>query len=171
MRVLLWGLGVPTAILLLQICWWRVRRPASDVRALAFVLVAALIALGFVCLFFSPLPFGFTPPQGFFESLYALALAGSVSLLYLITYAGLEAKSPSTLIVVAAEKSGSGITRQDAESLFTDEEFIVERVEGLVRIGQLRREGENLHMTMHGRLFLGAFVLPRQIMGLRHWGG
>lgn len=171
MRVLLWGLGVPTAILLLQICLWRVRRPASDVRALAFMLVAALAALGFVCLFFSSLPCGVTPPQGLFESLYALALAGSVSLLYLITYAGLEAKSPSTLIVVAAEKSGSGITRQDAESLFTDEEFIVERVNGLVRIGQLRREGENMHMTMHGRLFLGAFVLPRQIMGLRHWGG
>ena len=171
MRVLLWGLGVPTAILLLQICWWRVRCPASNVRVLACMLVAALALLALLCLFSPFFADALPPPLGLFESLYTLALAGSVSLLYLITYAGLEAKSPSTLIVVAAEKSGGGITRQDAESLFTDEEFIVERVDGLVRIGQLRREGENLHMTMHGRLFLGAFVLPRQIMGLRHWGG
>lgn len=135
------------------------------------MLVAALAALGFVCLFFSSLPFGLTPPQGLFESLYALALAGAVSLLYLITYAGLDAKSPSTLIVVAAQRASGGITREEAEGLFTDEEFIVQRVEGLVQIGQLRRDDGNLHMTLHGRLFLGAFVLPRQIMGLKHWGG
>ena len=171
MSVLLWGLGIPTAVLLLQICWWRVRRPANDVKVLAGLLIAALALLVILCLVPASVTGALRLPQGLLASLYALALAGAVSLLYLITYAGLDAKSPSTLIVLAAEESDGGITSREAESLFTDEEFIIERVEGLVRIGQLRKHGDNLHMTLHGRLFLGAFVLPRRIMGLQHWGG
>lgn len=169
--VLLWGLGIPTAVLLLQICWWRVHRPTADVKVLAAMLVTALGLLALLCLLPATVTGSLSVPRGLFASLYALALAGAVSLLYLITYAGLEAKSPSTLIVVAAQQATDGISLEEAEGLFTDEEFIVERVEGLVRIGQLRKEGESLHMTMHGRLFLGAFMLPRKIMGLRHWGG
>ena len=110
-------------------------------------------------------------PQGWLAVLYALALAGAVSLLYLITYATLEAKSPSTLIVLAAGKSAQGLTAEDAVALFSDDEFIVQRVDGLVRIGQLRRAGESLHLTLHGRIFLESFLLPRRIMGLQHWGG
>jgi len=169
--VLLWGLGIPTAVLLLQICWWRVHRPVADVKVLAAVLATALGLLALLCLFPAAVTGALSVPRGLFASLYALALAGSVSLLYLLTYAGLDAKSPSTLIVVAAQQVTDGISREEAEGLFTDEEFIVERVEGLVRIGQLRKEDGNLHMTLHGRLFLCAFVLPRQIMGLRYWGG
>lgn len=127
--------------------------------------------LAFLCLLRGANAAALYLPEGPLASLYALALAGAVSLLYLITYAGLDAKSPSTLIVVAAQRASGGITREEAEGLFTDEEFIVQRVEGLVQIGQLRRDDGNLHMTLHGRLFLGAFVLPRQIMGLKHWGG
>jgi hypothetical protein len=169
-RILLWGLGVPTAVLLLQIVWWRVRRPAADVRLLTLLLVVALV--GFAALAALPVSSAaLAMPQGWLAVLYSLALAGAVSLLYLITYAGLDAKSPSTLIVLAAEKAETGLTMEEAATLFTDEEFIVQRVEGLVRIGQLRRSGENLHLTMHGRIFLESFLLPRRIMGLQHWGG
>lgn len=171
MSVFLWGVGVPSAVLLLQICWWRVRRPASDLKVLAGLLIASLGVLAVLCLASPWLPIGLLLPRGLFAALYALSLAGAVSLLYLITYAGLDARSPSTLIVLAAHRSEEGITHADAESLFTDQEFIVDRVEGLVKIGQLRRDGDNLHPTMHGRLFLEAFVLPRRIMGLKHWGG
>lgn len=170
MRILLWGLGVPTGILILQIVCWRVHRPCNDVRVLAAAIVCAL--LGFVVLALWPgVSSVLAMPQGIFAVLYALALAGAVLLLYLITYAGLDARSPSTLIVLEAQQSEAGITSTEAEALFSDEEFIVQRVEGLVKIGQLRRDGEGLHMTLHGKLFLEAFLLPRRIMGLRHWGG
>jgi len=169
-RILLWGLGVPTAVLLLQILWWRVRRPAADVRVLALLLVLALGA--FAALAVLPASSAaLAMPQGWLAVLYSIALAGAVSLLYLITYAGLDAKSPSTLIVIAAGRTTEGLSMEDAASLFTDEEFIVQRVDGLVRIGQLRRAGENLHLTLHGRVFLESFLLPRRIMGLQHWGG
>lgn len=157
-------------MLLLQILWWRVQRPAADVRVLAFLLVLALGAFAVL----AALPASsaaLVMPQGWLAVLYSLALAGAVSLLYLITYAGLDAKSPSTMIVLAAHRSGNGITRKDAAEFFSNEEFIVQRVEGLVRIGQLRRAGENLHLTLHGKLFLQSFLFPRKLMGLRHWGG
>ncbi len=170
MRILLWGLGVPTAVLVTQIVWWRIRRPLNDVRTLSAWLVFSLGIFGNLSLIPASSR-ALSMPEGIFAALYALALAGSVSVLYLITYAGLDAKSPSTLIVVAAQESPNGLSRDQAEALFTNEEFIVERINGLVRIGQLRREGENIHLTLHGRLFLEAFLLPRRVMGLRHWGG
>ncbi len=161
---------MPTAVLLLQILWWRVRRPAADVRVLTLLLVVALLTFA-VLASLPALSANFAMPQGWLAVLYSLALAGAVSMLYLITYVGLDAKSPSTLIVLAAEKTETGLTIEEAATLFTDEEFIVQRVEGLVRIGQLRRAGENLHLTFHGRMFLESFLLPRRIMGLQHWGG
>ena len=170
MRILLWGLGVPTAVLLLQIVWWRLHRPRNDVRLLATLLVCSLLA--FVVLALSPgLAVALAIPEGILAVLYSLALGSAVSVLYLITYAGLEAKSPSTLIVLAAQLSDRGITGEEAEALFSDGEFIVQRVEGLVKIGQLRKHEGNLHLTLHGKLFLEAFLLPRRIMGLQHWGG
>lgn len=170
MRILLWGLGVPTGVLLLQVVLWRFGRPRRDVLVLAVLLVCSLLAF-LVLALWPGVAMALAMPKGILALLYALALASAVSVLYLITYAGLEAKSPSTLIVLAAQRSDCGITGKEAEALFSDEEFIVQRVEGLVKIGQLRKSEANLHLTLHGKLFLEAFLLPRRIMGLQHWGG
>ena len=34
MRILCWGLGFPTLVLLLQVVLWRIRRPENDVQCL-----------------------------------------------------------------------------------------------------------------------------------------
>ncbi|MFZ9932867.1 MAG: hypothetical protein ACO3G9_06690 [Chthoniobacterales bacterium] len=170
MSVLLWGLGVPTLVLVAQILVWRIRRPAADSRVLALMLAAALV--GFVSLAVFPLPkAAMLYPDSAGAVLYALVLAGAVSLLYLITYATLEAKSPSTLIVLAAQETKEGLTVDSAAALFGDDEFIGNRIEGLEQVGQIRREDGQLFLTLHGRLFLEVFVLPRRLMGLGHWGG
>ena len=170
MSVLLWGLGVPTLVLVAQILIWRIRRPTRDNRVLLFMIVAALV--GFLVMSVLPVPkVSILYPESFWALLYALALAAAVSLLYLITYATLEAKSPSTLIVLAAQAAEEGMTAESAVALFNDDEFIMGRIQGLERIGQVRRQDGRLFLTLHGRLFLEAFVLPRRFMGLAHWGG
>jgi len=170
MSVLLWGLGVPTFVLVAQILIWRIRRPTRDNRLLLLMIVAALV--GFLGVSLLPLPkASILYPESFWALLYALALAAAVSLLYLITYVTLEAKSPSTLIVLAAQEAEEGMTAESAVALFNNDEFIVGRIEGLERIGQVRRQDGRLFLTLHGRLFLEAFVLPRRLMGLGHWGG
>lgn len=170
MSVLLWGLGVPTIVLVVQILVWRVRRPKRDNRVLVVMIVAALV--GFCAMSILPVPkSSIFYPESLWALLYALVLAAAVSLLYLITYATLEAKSPSTLIVLAVQEASEGMTAESAVALFDDEEFIVGRIEGLERIGQVRRQDGRLFLTLHGRLFLEAFVLPRRLMGLGHWGG
>ncbi len=171
MRILLWGLGAPTGVLLLQIVLWRIGRPRRDVLVLAAMLCAAGAIFAVLCM----LPGAVSAlrlPEGIFAATYALVLAGAVSVLYLITYAGLEAKSPSTLMVLAAEVSAPhGVSVEGLSALFSDEEFIVDRVHGLVRAGQVREVDGMFTLTLHGRLFLEAFMLPRRIMGLSHWGG
>jgi len=170
MSVLLWGLGVPTLVLVAQILIWRIRRPAADSRVLGLMLTAALI--GFVSLAVLPLPKALMLyPDSVGALLYALALASAVSLLYLITYATLEAKSPSTLIVLAAQEAKDGLTVDSVVALFSDEEFIGHRIEGLEQMRQVRREDSKLVLTLHGRVFLEVFILPRRLMGLSHWGG
>lgn len=170
MRILCWGLGVPTIVLLLQVVLWRIRRPASDVKALALMLVFAggvflllCVVPGAVAALFLPL--------GWASVAYTTAVAAAVSVLYLITYFGLEEKSPSALIVMAAEQSRGGLRFEEACGLFSDEEFIVRRVEGMVAGGQMHLDEEGVRLTPKGRLFMEAFVLPRRIMGLKHWGG
>ncbi|MGA0092911.1 MAG: hypothetical protein ACO3J2_01305, partial [Chthoniobacterales bacterium] len=79
MSVLLWGLGVPTLVLVAQILVWRIRRPAADSRVLALMLAAALV--GFVSLAVFPLPkAAMLYPDSTGALLYALVLAGAVSL-------------------------------------------------------------------------------------------
>ncbi len=170
MSVLLWGLGVPTLVLIAQILFWRIRRPRSDNRALACMIGAAI--LGFLVMSALPLPkASMLYPDSFWAMLYALALASAVSLLYFITYATLEVKSPSTLIVLAAKETTEGLTMESVAAFFSDEEFIGARIEGLERIRQVRRNDGRLFLTWHGWLFLEVFVLPRRLMRLRHWGG
>ena len=162
---------MPTGVLMLQVALWRLGRPRRDVLVLAVMLCAALGIFAALCLVPGAVS-ALRLPEGLFAAAYALALAGAVSVLYLITYAGLEAKSPSTLMVLAAEASAPhGVSVEELSALFSDDEFIVERVRGLVRAGQVRESEGNLALTLHGRLFLWAFLLPRRIMGLRHWGG
>ena len=161
---------MPTAVLLLQVVLWRIGRPRRDVLVLAAMLCAAGGIFAVLCM----LPGAVSAlrlPEGIFAVAYALALAGAVSVLYLITYFGLEEKSPSALIVMAAEQSRAGLSFEEACGLFSDEEFIVRRVEGMVAGGQMRLDEEGMRLTWKGRLFMEAFLLPRRIMGLRHWGG
>jgi hypothetical protein len=170
MLILIWGLGLPFAVLLLQIALWRVRRPANDIKALMIMLLGAGVL--FLTAYFFPFAVEvLCLPQGWPSVLYTAVVAAAVSILYLITYFGLEQKSPSALILMAASESSGGLSFEQACSLFSDEEFIVERVAGLVSAGQVATDGENMRLTLKGRLFMEAFVLPRRIMGLKHWGG
>jgi hypothetical protein len=170
MRVLLWGLGVPTLVLLVQILWWRLHRPTKSTRLLISLLVSSLAVFAVACLL-PVLRQALFLPHGLLELCYVLALAAAVSTLYLITYCTIDAKSPSTLIVLAAQRSRTGITFEQACDLFSNEEFIVERVEALVQARQLCLRDDALFLTWRGRIFLEAFLLPRRIMGLQHWGG
>jgi len=170
MRILLWGLGVPTTVLLVQMLVWRIQRPANDIKTLALMLLGAGAVFLFLCLFPEAVA-ALSLPVGWPSVAYAAAVAAAVSVLYLITYFGLEEKSPSALIVMAAQQSREGLRFEEACGLFSDHEFIVRRVEGMVAGGQMCVDENGIRLTSKGRLFMEAFVLPRRIMGLGHWGG
>lgn len=170
MRILLWGLGVPTTVLLAQMLVWRIRRPAADVKTLSLMLMFAGATFLVICMVPSAVQ-ALLLPEGWASVVYAAALAAATSVLYLITYFGLEEKSPSTLIVMAAERSADGLHFDEACALFSDEEFIVQRVRGLIDSGQIQADHDGMRLTAKGRLFMEAFVLPRRIMDLQHWGG
>jgi hypothetical protein len=170
MRILLWGLGIPTIVLLSQILVWRIRRPVNDIKTLALMLLGAAAVFLLLCSFPEAVA-ALSLPVGWPSVAYAAAVAAAVSVLYLITYFGLDEKSPSALIVMAAQQSREGLRFEEACGLFSDHEFIVRRVEGMVAGGQMCVDEKGIRLTSKGRLFMEAFVLPRRIMGLKHWGG
>jgi len=172
MIILLWGFSIPTFVLVFQIFIWRIRKPVSANRALVLMILTAL--LGFIVL--SVLQIGKSSlhicyPESGGALIYALALASSLSLLYFITYTTLDAKSPSTIIILAAHEKKGGLAMDAVVAMFSEDEFIGARIEHLERIGQVRRQDGELFLTLHGRLFLDVFILPRHLMGLRYWGG
>jgi hypothetical protein len=170
MSVLLWGLGIPTFVLVLQIFIWRIRRPVSDNRVLVFMI--ATVLLGFISISFLPLrKDSMLYPDSTGAFFYALTLALAVSMLYFITYATLEAKSPSTIIVMAAQEAKEGLTTENVASLFSDDEFICGRVARLESIRQVHRQYGRLFLTLRGRLFLELFIFPRRLMRVGYWGG
>jgi hypothetical protein len=170
MRILLWGLGIPTIVLFSQILVWRIRRPVNDIKTLALMLLGAGVIFVLLCLFPEAVA-TLSLPVGWPSVAYAAAVAAAVSVLYLITYFGLEEKSPSALIVMAAQQSREGLRFEEVCGLFSDHEFIVRRVDGMVAGGQMCVDEKGIRLTSKGRLFMEAFVLPRRIMGLKHWGG
>jgi hypothetical protein len=170
MRIFLWGLALPFGVMLLQIAIWRIRRPCEDIKLLACMLFCALIVFILLCIF----PIAIEElllPTGWASVAYTAALYSAVSVLYLITYFGLEEKSPSALIVIAAAQTSGGLRSEEVWGLFSDHEFIVRRVEGMVAGGHMCVDETGIRLTSKGRLFMEAFLLPRRIMGLKHWGG
>ena len=132
----------------------------------------ATVLLGFIATSF--LPFckdSMFYPESTGAFFYALTLAFAVSILYFITYATLEAKSPSTIIVMAAQEAKEGLTTEIAVALFSDDEFICGRVAHLESIRQVHRQYGKLFLTLRGRLFLELFIFPRRLMRIGYWGG
>lgn len=174
MRILLTSGVLISVALAIHLCWWRVRRPASAIRSLAalftgvvvtwLVMLAALSAMG--------APVSMLGPLSAWDLLYVLFLYVSMCLVYLITYIGIEAESPSVLILFAARRAGArGLERADLCDVVSDQEMIDTRLLGMQQAGILESVGESYSLSAYGQAYLAFYLLPRSLMGVKRKGG
>lgn len=174
MRILLTSGFLIAAALSIHLCWWRVRRPAGAVRSLGALFVGVAVAwlAAVVVLQAMGASSATLGPRSVWDVAYVLALYVSMCLVYLITYIGIEAESPSVLILFAARRAGNeGIERASLGGVVSDEEMIDSRLSGMQQAGILRCDGERYTLTDYGRAYLAFYLLPRFLMGLARKGG
>lgn len=174
MRILLTSGFLLTVALVIHLCWWRVRRPARAVRSLG-ALFAGVAAAWLGAIAVLPVLGALAStlgPRSAWDVVYVLVLYLSMCLVYLITYIGIEAESPSVLILFAARRAGAGgLERADLSRVVGDEEMIDSRLLDMQQAGVVRCVGGRYSMTTYGRAYLSFYLLPRFLMGLAKKGG
>jgi hypothetical protein len=174
MRILLTSVFLIAAALSIHLCWWRVRRPARATRSLgalfAGMAVAWLAALAVLTAL--GVPASALGAVSVWDVVYVLAFYVAMCLVYLITYIGIEAESPSVLILFAARRAGAqGLERADLSGVVSDEEMIDSRLLGMQQAGVVRCVGERYSLTRYGHAYLAFYLLPRFVMGVTRRGG
>lgn len=141
------ALSLVTLALLIHVAWWRWRLPRHHTRALilAFSLPPCLalgIWLG------TGISLGVTLPDLLAIMLFYVAATGC----YLITYAGVEATSPSLVIMRTLEKAGPrGCAHAELKPCITEELFITPRLVALQEDGLIvRPSAEGAKLTPAG---------------------
>ncbi len=149
---LLWGIGAFLAGWLLHLAWWRVRRPADDLRALVLsVLVLPALAGALAAIPVQP-----TLP----ELLMGYGVLGALGLAYSAWYPAAQAASPTMLIVLQLGHAGQrGLTATEITAAFDDDQLCRNLIRNLV--------DERFAVERNGRLYPG----PRGHRLLRALGG
>jgi len=163
MAALLTGLMLFAVAWLVHLMWWRTRLPGNQMRALALVFAATLLA--FLCAW---LISGFQYPIRPVEMPAVALLYAAATACYLITYTGVEETSPSLVLIRAlARRREAGCTRGELEALITDDMFVQPRIDALRRDGMLAESQGGFVLTEQGRRAARAAALIARMFNIR----
>lgn len=174
MSILLTSLALVATSLGFHICWWRIHRPTMAVRALCVLFTVVAVVWLAANQFVSARAGGITSGavRSVWDVIYVLTLYFSICLVYLITYIGIEAESPSVLVLFAVHRAGhAGLKRTDFAHVVSNEEMIDRRLLDMTRARILKHRGDKYSITRYGKTYLAFYMLPRQLMGLSRKGG
>lgn len=149
--------------------WWRVRIPQRQSAALLLIFMAAL-PVGLAIAWLWPTARAAFPWDSW--SLTHVAVFHiSLTLAYVVTYSGLEERSPSmTLLVHVAESRGGGRTRDELYAVLSGATPIETRLAAMVRDRMVEHDGEQFRITPKGRVWALAFGSWRRLVGLQKGG-
>lgn len=171
MTCLLIGIGIATTLvgLVAHIIYWRIRRPADDVLALAlFVGMIPLILSSIAYLHY----FTVTATSAWLDlnqllPLGALAIMHMIfALVYMSAYTAAQAASPTVLIVLLAQNDHAGTTKKDIEGHLTDDLVCGNLVQAAIHEKFVTEQNGNLVLGGRGRVLLILGRLARKLAGL-----
>lgn len=174
MNVLICGLTLFFLSLLVQLVIWKVRVPARQTMSLLYIFFGIMV-LGVAYLCVSTrlgLPFSGFAPSGTAQYLQLLLFLVAVALGYTIAYSGIEADSPSLVMVLEVADAGpGGLSEEVFYERLDDEVLVAPRVRDLFRDRHVYKDGEVIRLTGKGRRFIGIFIMFRKILGAPLRGG
>jgi len=115
--------------------------------------------------------FSLLSPKSFPEYFHIFLFFTSLTLGYIITYPGVEADSPSLLIVMKIAKSTpNGFGKEKLFDMLTDDLLIKPRIRDLVNAKMIYIDGDKYKLTVRGILFVRMFILYRKLLNLPKGG-
>jgi hypothetical protein len=166
MSILLTALATTAGVIVLHICWSRLRRPTN--HALVIIQLSALCSVTSILFFV----FQCLPVDGANSELLAdLFRLGLLEFSLLASYLGLftavEDDGPSMTIARIAAKAGTqGANRQDFLDVLHPEMLFAKRVEAMERDGWIRREAGYCRLTPLGMWWARFFCAGQRLFGL-----
>lgn len=164
MRLALLGCAALAAAFLFHVALWRVRPPRRHIPALLVIFFASLPAsLGLAALV--PALHPLLPASGW-DWLLLLSFHVPLSLSYIALYTGIEADSPSCLVVARVACAGeAGCTREELARLIGEEQVLA-RVRNLAGNGIAAESGGRLRLLPRGRTLARLYAAVDAVLGL-----
>jgi hypothetical protein len=152
--------------LLAHLVIWRLAQLKRQSHVL--YVLTAIVSLGLLILFRTAAIPDFSD-LGLF---YSFLVFGSLTGTYLLSLPGLELESPSGLIVMAIERAGSrGANKTELYQLLSDEDCILNRMEGLEHSKFIDNREDRLFITPAGSRFFSIFFTYHQLVRRKTHGG
>ncbi len=146
-----------------HLIWWRVRRPAHQTLGILLVFFFVPVLAGSFAGESSVLR------SGDVAGMSLLYLAATAC--YLITYAGVDADSPSLVLIRTLQAAGeAGCSREQLARVITDDAFVAPRLHALRRDGLVAPSGSGFMLTRRGRRVARLSVILARLFGV-HAGG
>ncbi len=173
MKVLFWGLTIFCLSFLLHLVIWKIHLPKRQTDTLLQIFFGGLI-IGVLILWgiqdFMPL-LGTYIPEDLSEYLHISLFVISLTLAYVITYSGLEADSPSLVMIMTIANAGSdGLAKKSFMQTMSDETLVKPRIMDLVRDKMVYMDKDRYKPTLKGSLFVLIFILYRKLLNLQKGG-
>lgn len=159
---------------LIQVIWWRIKLPVSEMRVISRIHFALCVIVPVVLLNIGYISYlkDFLVEFNYIQFVHFLFFYGAVLVSYLISYTAIKAIGPTFLILLHLEKSiGVGLNREAMQMLITDELFLGDRFNELIDGGYVKLDDQNVLITSKGRWYLLFFTFLRKIAGIRYTGG
>ncbi len=146
---------------------WKIRLPKRQTKVMLLMFFGTLIA-GSAFLWTHPAfsLLGFDAPAVWTEYARIALLFTAFTLAYMITYSGLEADSPSLVMVLSIARAGpEGLSKDVFYQQMTDDILIKPRVRDLLTDHMAYLDGDTYRLTSKGILLARIFVTYRNILG------
>jgi hypothetical protein len=127
---------------------------------LCFILVIVLLNIQQIHIF------------GFIDYIYILFINSALFIAYLFAYPAIESDSPSFLILCYIKSKGkNGSDVNELRRIITDDNFIYERLDGMVRDGLIKLNDDKYILSGSGLSIFRIFKFIRSIYTKDNFGG
>ena len=156
MWILINGAGLFIVAFILQIFLWRtdrIRKTPGNI----FIIFICVYAAWVMTIFLTQVSVNFHLSNEV-RTAHSLLLALSLFIAYMVVYPGIESDSPSCSVLLTVERAGDqGIGEDKLLLELGEDQFVPDRLRGLVRDGKLLCLNGRYQLTPQGRSFLTLF--------------
>jgi len=166
MTVLLWGILIFVFGFALHFLIWKVRLPQRQVKTFLQIFFGVWIISIFSLIGIeNSFPDNPLLPHTLWEYIHISFLTLVIVLSYMNTYPGIEADSPTLVIVHAIKNAGSeGLEKSSLEKKLNNDVLVSPRIQDLLTDHMAYLDGSILRLTSKGKLMARIFIFYRSLM-------